>query len=426
MQETVSLVDPRSPLQVEYSRAAMEQIRRRARDGLMAAPRVGMGVGGLLLGVRNGARVRVLDSIDIPCSHSAGPAFELTPDEKRESREMISDAGSPDISRKVGVIGWYCSKTRDDVSLSPSDRSLFDELLPGPWQLALVVRPNVVDAMRAAFFFRDHKGTIAKGLECYVDEWRPAPEAEPEAESPEAEAEVTPEPEEPLPDTTRTVRITEEEPSVRPTVAAHAEAPVPERKLKAAKAPARPIARKLPPAKPIPVQAGLITRASSFRISEMLTPWLSGKNGRLALKIALPLLVVLLVTLGTRQFWMPKPPLALEVTELDGTLLIRWNPDALRGVDHASMFVNDGGQRTPILIPLDRFQLSSGLLSYRPQSKRVTAKLDAGDASAIGSWFAPPVPAPATPPIPAAGDASAPGVQPAPPSSLPADGRTSK
>ncbi len=80
---------------------------------------------------------------------------------------MIAEAGSPDISRKVGVIGWYCSKTRDDVSLSPSDRSLFDELLPGPWQVALIVRPNVVDAMRAAFFFRDHKGTVAKGLECY-------------------------------------------------------------------------------------------------------------------------------------------------------------------------------------------------------------------------------------------------------------------
>ena len=78
MQETVKLSDPRSPLQIEYSCAAMEQIRKRAREGLMAAPRVGMGVGGLLLGVREGARIQLLDCIDIPCSHSAGPSFNLS------------------------------------------------------------------------------------------------------------------------------------------------------------------------------------------------------------------------------------------------------------------------------------------------------------------------------------------------------------
>ncbi|HEY3826190.1 MAG TPA: hypothetical protein VGL82_16605 [Bryobacteraceae bacterium] len=420
---------------MEYSRAAMEQIRRRARNGLMAAPRVGMGVGGLLLGVRNGARVRVLDSIDIPCSHSAGPAFELTPDEKRETREMIAEAGSPDISRKVGVIGWYCSKTRDDLSLSAADRSLFDELLPGPWQVALVVRPNVVDAMRAAFFFRDDKGAVAKGLECYVDEWRPAPEAEPEAASPEAEAEGKPETErkpeavEPLPDRTKIVRVTEEEPSIRPTVALQAEIPVPERRVKAAKAPAKPIARNIPLAEPIAAQLNPTIPVPSFGISESAPTRLSG-NGRLALKIAIPVLLVLLASVLTWRFWMPRPPLAIDVTELDGTLLIRWNPDALRGVDHASMFVNDGGQRTPVLIPLDHFQLTSGLLSYRPQSKRVTAKLDAGETSAIGSWFAPQVAAPATPPEPAVtGEASPPTAQPSsssPPSAPPTDGKTAK
>src|SRR5271156_1777381 len=108
MHETVYLSDPHSPLRVEYSRSAMEQIRKRARDGLMAAPRIGMGVGGLLLGVREDARFRLLDSIDLPCSHSAGPSFNLTPDERRESREMVAEAGAIGVSGKVGVIGWYC------------------------------------------------------------------------------------------------------------------------------------------------------------------------------------------------------------------------------------------------------------------------------------------------------------------------------
>ena len=78
MQETVKLLDPGSSLQIGYSCAAMERIRKRARDGLMAAPRVGMGVGGLLLGVREGARIQLLDCIEIPCSHSAGPSFNFS------------------------------------------------------------------------------------------------------------------------------------------------------------------------------------------------------------------------------------------------------------------------------------------------------------------------------------------------------------
>jgi hypothetical protein len=132
----------------------------------------------------------------------------------------------------------------------------------------------------------------------------------------------------------------------------------------------------------------------------------------LALQIAASLMAIALGAFFTRDYWMPKPPLTLNSTEFNGTLLIRWNPEALRGIDHASMFVNDGGQPTPSLIPLDRFQLNSGLLSYTPKSQRVTAKLDAGETSAITAWFAPVTPAPVTPaPItpaaPAANDGKA-------------------
>lgn len=189
MQETVNLSDPHSPLRIEYSRDAMEQIRKRAREGLLAAPRVGMGVGGLLLGVRKGAQIRLLDSLDIPCSHSAGPAFDLTAEEKRESREMIAEAGAPDVSRKVGVIGWYCSKTRGDASLSQTDLNLYGELFPDPGHVAMVVRPNVVEPMRAAFYFRDENGAVVKAVECDVEEWRPEPVTESEAVEPERHAE---------------------------------------------------------------------------------------------------------------------------------------------------------------------------------------------------------------------------------------------
>jgi hypothetical protein len=122
----------------------------------------------------------------------------------------------------------------------------------------------------------------------------------------------------------------------------------------------------------------------------------------------------------TRDFWMPKPPLTLTTSELNGSVLIHWNPEALRGIDHAQMFVNDGGQPTPSAIDLDRLQLNTGMLSYTPKSKHVTAKLDAGEITAIAAWFAP-EPAPAKAPA-TTGDAS----PPAAPASSPQDHKAPK
>ena len=74
---TTQLAKINAALRIEYSKSAMEQIHKRARKGLMAAPRVGMGVGGLLLGSHQNTSFRLLDSIEIPCSHSGGPSFNL-------------------------------------------------------------------------------------------------------------------------------------------------------------------------------------------------------------------------------------------------------------------------------------------------------------------------------------------------------------
>jgi hypothetical protein len=315
----------------------MQQIRERAWDGLMAAPRVGMAVGGLLLGVRHAGRIRVLDSIEIPCSHSIGPSFNLTPEEKRETMAMIAEAGTLSATSKVGVIGWYCSKTRGDTTLNAADLSFYSELFPDPGQIALVVRPSNLEPMRATFFFRDEKGEVITGVESLIDEWRP----ESSVESDPADT-GPPEPSPAAPAVT----------NVRPSFFG---------------------APSLPPAAP------------SRRIGKL--GWALGAIASIAAGASIFL---------TQDSWMPRPQLSLSSSELNGTLLIRWNPEALRGIDHASMYVNDGGQRIPTLITLDRFQLNSGLLSYTPKSKRVTAKLNAGEQSALTAWFAPlPPPAPA-------------------------------
>jgi hypothetical protein len=420
MEDTVHLSDPRSPVRIEYSKGAMELIRQRAREGLMAAPRFGMGVGGLLLGVRENGRIRLLDSVAIPCSHSAGPSFNLNADEMRESQKLVAEASTPAISGKADVIGWYCSKTRGDAILSESDLAFYAELFPGTSHLALVLRPSIAEPMRAAFFFRDKNGSVVKGVECDVDEWlsplnarwtTAPPESEDAIDSP-ARDEIAAAP---VPDAVKSAELPVElpKPAALTPVALKPEPP----KISEIIQPALNVAAASRSAetrladiielsdavtveKSIPVKPATPSphRPDVFPAPDFVTLQRPRASKlRLGLLSAAGILVLGGTAFLTQDVWMPKPALTLTSTELDGSLVIHWNPEALRGIDHGSMFVNDGGQAVPSVIPLDRFQLKAGLLSYTPKSKRVTAKLDAGESSAVIAWFAPVTPASATP-----------------------------
>ncbi len=398
MHETVNLSDPACPLQIEYSKPAMEQIRRRARAGLMAAPRVGMAVGGLLLGVKEDSRVRILDSVELPCSHSTGPSFTLTPEEKRECMDIVAEANTLSAASRVTVVGWYCSKTRGDAALSDSDRSLFKELFPGAGQIALVLRPDVFEMMRAAFFYRADDGIVRKGIECEVDEWRPLlPEpSEPQTPEPEAlatarsEIEAKPAPA-PPPEPAKVIEIRQPELKTPPPVQ-----PVAETSLKdiIGLSSVEPESRQ--PVSPAYLRPELGPPAFVAKPKPSVDP-------RLLWLAAAVVMIVGLLVFFTRDSWYPRPPLNLTFSELDGSVLIHWDPASLQGLKNASMYINDGSQVTPSVIPLDRLQMASGQLSYTPRSKHITAKLDAGIVSAYNTWVQQEkTPAPADPPPPAA------------------------
>ena len=91
---------------IEYSSDALERLRLAALDGLMALPRVGMGIGGLLLGSQVGGRSRILDFLPINCSHADGPSFRLSVEEVEAAREAARALPAS------SVLGCYCSKTR--------------------------------------------------------------------------------------------------------------------------------------------------------------------------------------------------------------------------------------------------------------------------------------------------------------------------
>jgi hypothetical protein len=145
--------------QVEYSDEAIEQLRLLAIDGLLSLPRVGIGIGGLLLGTREGGRIKILDSIAIPCSHAMGPSFLLTAQEIAAARQIVRTTGP------LSVLGGYCSKTRGFAPLTAADLELFGVFCPEPWQMMLQIKPSTVEESRAVLCFRDKSGTVVRGAE---------------------------------------------------------------------------------------------------------------------------------------------------------------------------------------------------------------------------------------------------------------------
>ena len=145
---------------VECSPGVIDQIGRRAADGLAALPRVGIGVGGLLLGESSGEKsLKLVDTVEIPCSHAAGPSFSLTAEEKKRVRELIANSDS------LRVLGWYCSKTRGTGLPTGADLAFFHELFPEPGQIFLIVRPSFAGPTRACLYYRDGTGEVIGGQE---------------------------------------------------------------------------------------------------------------------------------------------------------------------------------------------------------------------------------------------------------------------
>ena len=156
---TATWHDPGSPLQIEYLPAAMEQIRRRAVEGAKLIPGAGLGMGGLLLGERAGAKVRILDSVELPCSHAFGPSFVLTPEEKIAGRELVESEG------RLPVVGWYCSRGRGMLELTGEDLALYRELFPAQWQITFLLKASPEGAVTGAVFFTNDAGEVIKGVE---------------------------------------------------------------------------------------------------------------------------------------------------------------------------------------------------------------------------------------------------------------------
>jgi hypothetical protein len=78
--------------------------------------------------------------------------------------------------------------------------------------------------------------------------------------------------------------------------------------------------------------------------------------------------------------------LLLESADAHGTLVIRWNYKALQNLDHATLYIDDGGHF--ITVPLNHSRLVSGYFPYTRKFSLVTVTMVAGDIQAVTSFVA--------------------------------------
>ena len=162
MPDLILLTAAGSLLRVESSPEVMDEIRARALAGYRALRKTGVGVGGLLLGERDGGGVRVLESVELQCSHAFGPGFVLTPEEKAQGRELVSNAGA------MEVVGWYFSRTRGEPELTEQERALCAELFPSQTHernLTLILMPAPDALVGSELFIVDAQGLMLKAME---------------------------------------------------------------------------------------------------------------------------------------------------------------------------------------------------------------------------------------------------------------------
>lgn len=142
------------PVTIEYSLETLDQIRARAVEAFSSFAHGGLEIGGVLYGTREGGVVHVSASAELACEHRLGPGFVLSEnDQAGFARLRRAPAG-------MEAVGWYCSHTRNGLTLSPNDQVLFDSYFPHTGRVALVVLPARSGSAQATFFFRNASGEL--------------------------------------------------------------------------------------------------------------------------------------------------------------------------------------------------------------------------------------------------------------------------
>lgn len=311
---------------IESAPEVMEEVRAAVVHGYFSLARVGLEVGGLLLGRRDGGTLHITAARPIFCEHAYGPTFALSDSDLAGLAKLLEAPSREPELRALVPVGWYRSHTRGGLELSDRDLEIHNRWFPEAWQVALVLRPERMRPTRAAFHVRDAQGLPRQAPEFVV---------------------------EPLAGLHRVIIETPAVPRVEPRQ----------------EAPAPPEPAVAPPAVEVSLPAFLQSPAPTAAPRRWW--WLLFA---LAWSVA-----AVSCAFALRDYWLPKPPATLQVAlqDMGGQLAIQWNKEApaIQEAEGGVLEIQDGDRKRVLKMTGQDMRDASIVVSR--QSGRVSVRLEA-------------------------------------------------
>src|ERR1051325_5831553 len=113
---------PDGSREISLTCTIIDDLRESTLQAFLSLPKRGTEVGGLLLGRRDGQKIRIDLFEEVPCEHRFGPSYVFSEADRAglEARLARKLPGAPD------VVGFYRSYTNRAAVLDEADRALVD------------------------------------------------------------------------------------------------------------------------------------------------------------------------------------------------------------------------------------------------------------------------------------------------------------
>jgi hypothetical protein len=131
---------------------AVSKLRRLAVDGLIALPRRGIEVGGLLVGEARLGDIQIQTWEEVLCEHRYGPSYALSPADREALSALL--AARPEGAPQV--VGFFRSFTSRDPIIEEADEAFVGEHFPEGDFVYLMLQPlSPLECLATFRFFHD-------------------------------------------------------------------------------------------------------------------------------------------------------------------------------------------------------------------------------------------------------------------------------
>ncbi len=138
----------------------MRKLRTLAIDGLIALPRRGIEVGGILVGEAHLGDIQIQTWEEVLCEHRYGPSYALSPSDREALGELL--AARPEGTPQV--VGFFRSFTSRDPMIEEADEAFVGEHFPEGDFVYLMLQPlSPLECLATFRFF--HNGLLVPETE---------------------------------------------------------------------------------------------------------------------------------------------------------------------------------------------------------------------------------------------------------------------